>query len=241
MLQFNIVSWRGLAPGLSHLSDWQLWADQTKNIDISLTMPATPAVPMLLARRLKGGSRLAADIAISLLSQYDNIDAIVFASRHGELERNFNILKALAHQQDISPTDFTMSVHNATVGSVAIASKFKRLTTSIAAGMDTFQQALNEVSVLLQTGANRVLFVDFDNAIPAFYQPLIQQNTTYFPWAVALVLEKGMDLSCQTEEKKSNEQQTLPQALIFLQHWINKSRDFIIQGERFQWHWSLSA
>lgn len=237
MLQFRIVSWAARAPGLADVKDWEAWAQHKKKIDEGAILPAVNNLPMMLSRRLKSGSRLAADVTMSLMRQFE-IDAIVFASRHGELERNFAILTSLAHEQDISPTEFTMSVHNAAVGSVSIASKFKLLTTSIAAGLDTFQQALCEVNALLSTGIKRVLIVGFDNAVPTFYHSLLPANAALYPWAVACVLERGNELQCQVKSSSVIPQETLPQAMVFMQSYLNASTSFSIQGEAKSWQWS---
>lgn len=46
---------------------------------------------------------------------------MVFASRHGELARSADLLKAIARDEDLSPTVFGLSVLNATAGLYAMA------------------------------------------------------------------------------------------------------------------------
>ena len=41
---------------------------------------------------------------------------LVYASRHGETTRNFALLSDTAEQQPLSPTQFSLSVHNAIIG-----------------------------------------------------------------------------------------------------------------------------
>ncbi len=89
------------------------------------------------------------------------IDAVVYTSRHGKLERNYRILHALATDQAVSPTDFAMSVHNSAVGNLTIAARQPIVSSSLSAGLDTFQQGLCEVLCLLQAGYSRVLLVDY--------------------------------------------------------------------------------
>lgn len=48
---------------------------------------------MMTARRLNSGSKLAVDCGLSMLRKHA-IDAVVYTSRHGELERNYRILHA---------------------------------------------------------------------------------------------------------------------------------------------------
>lgn len=80
---------------------------------------------MMTARRLSSGSKLAVECGLAMLRRHE-IDAVLYTSRHGELERNYRILHALAMEQAISPTDFALSVHNSAVGNLTIAAK-KRL------------------------------------------------------------------------------------------------------------------
>ncbi len=115
---------------------------------------------MMTARRLSSGSKLAVECGLSMLQKHA-IDAVLYTSRHGELERNYRILEALATNQAVSPTDFALSVHNSAVGNLTIAAKQPVVSSSLAAGKDTFQQGLCEVISLLQAGYQRVLMVDF--------------------------------------------------------------------------------
>lgn len=98
-------------------------------------------LPMMTARRLNSGSKLAVDCGLAMLRKHA-IDAVVYTSRHGELERNYRILHALATDQAVSPTDFAMSVHNSAVGNLTIAARQPIVSSSISAGQDTFQQGV---------------------------------------------------------------------------------------------------
>ena len=132
-LAFTLLDWQASAPGLNEQADWQQWASRSPYIDDSQPMVKTHFLPMMTARRLTGGSRAAVESGLALLKR-QRVDAVVFTSRHGELERNLRILTALARQESLSPTDFAMSVHNAAVGSLTIAASAPLVTTSLAAG-----------------------------------------------------------------------------------------------------------
>ena len=194
-------------------------------------------LPMMTARRLSGGSRAAVECGLALLAR-QQVDAIVFTSRHGELERNLRILTTLADQQPMSPTDFAMSVHNSAVGSLTIAAKAPLVSTSIAAGIDSFQQGLIEVSALHQAGYQQVLLVDFDGIVPDYYLPWLAEQPVNVPYAVALLLRAGDGLHCTGQA--ASEPVTspgLPQSLGFLQQWLAGSAAFSLPGERLTWHW----
>ncbi len=75
---------------------------------------------------------------------------------------------APAAEQPVSPTDFAMSVHNSAVGNLTIAARQPVVSSSVSAGMDTFQQSLCDVLSLLHAGYSRVLLVDFDGLLPDF-------------------------------------------------------------------------
>lgn len=96
----KITDWQARAPGLSEAAQWREWSQNLDAIDPALPQAKLTALPMMTARRLSSGSRLAVECGITLLRQHQ-VEAVVFTSRHGELERNFRILQALAMGQDL--------------------------------------------------------------------------------------------------------------------------------------------
>lgn len=239
-LAFNIADWQACAPGLADADRWLEWSQQAPVINAAANIAKSTYLPMMTARRLASGSRLAVDCALAILAR-THIDALVFASRHGELERNFRILTALAQQQAVSPTDFAMSVHNSAVGNVTIAAKTPYPSSSVSAGRDTFCQALIEVASFHHAGYNRVLLVDFDGALPDFYQPYLDAGEHNTPFAVALLLEPGVQIqACSLpllDKKPSENEVGLAQSLAFLHAWLSQTPKFTLRGERLLWQW----
>jgi hypothetical protein len=233
----NLIDWQARAPGLSDASQWQAWSRQPYAIDPSAPQGKLTELPMMTARRLNSGSKLAVECGLAMLRRHE-IDAVLYTSRHGELERNYRILSALATDQAISPTDFTMSVHNSSVGNLTIAAKQPLVSSSLSAGMDTFQQGLCEVICLMQAGYKRILMVDFDGLLPAFYHPRLPENMPTWAFAVAMVFEAGDALQCTTQSGSDGEEAALPQSLQFLQHYLSDTPTFTVSGERVQWLWS---
>lgn len=257
---FNIIDWYARAPALSQHSDWQHWAHSNAIIDNDAAQAKLTLLPAMTARRLKSGSRLAVECALMLLQHY-KADALLFTSRHGELERNLNILQALAAEQAISPTDFALSVHNAAAGNLTIVCKQPLVCSALSAGVDTFQQGLYEVLSLMQGGYQRVLMVDFDGDIPLFYQPLLaeslQPNQLLRAYALALLLEAGekspqegdilpdvahrlccTPVSHPVLPSATAVAETLPQSLQFLRGWLTGQPDFTVTGARQNWLWT---
>lgn len=181
----NITDWRAMAPGLSELIQWLQWSRHPHAIDPSAAQGKLRELPMMTARRLSSGSKLAVECGLAMLRRHD-IDAVLYTSRHGELERNYRILHALATEQALSPTDFALSVHNSAVGNLTIAAKHPIVSSSLSAGRDTFQQGLCEVICLLQAGYQRVLMVDFDGflrVLPPAPRKICQPGLTPPRWS----------------------------------------------------------
>ncbi len=171
-------------------------------------------------------------------------DAAVFISRHGELERTYKIIESLCRQQDVSPTDFAMSVHNTAAGLLTIGGKAPLPMTSLAAGIDGFQQGMLEVQAIISAGAQKVLLVDFDGAVPEAYSTRITHTVPAY--AVGLLITQGQALRCQAIKKASSpkhETSELPQSLDFLRHYLTshaltKESSFIIKGAGSDWQWN---
>lgn len=233
----TIIDWQARAPGLSDADAWQAWSRRSDAIDPAAPLAKPTDLPMMTARRLNPGSRQAVDLGLAMLRKH-RIDAVVYASRHGELERNYRILEALAAEEPVSPTDFAMSVHNSAVGNLTIAARQPIVSSSVSAGMDTFQQSLCEVLSLLHAGYSRVLLVDFDGQLPAFYHAGLPPQMPVWPYALALVIEAGEALSCETHGKSAGEEPALPQSLQFLRHYLSDEQRFTLPGERLEWQWT---
>lgn len=199
-------------------------------------------LPTMTARRLGMGDRLVVDSVLALLAQH-SADALVLCSRHGELERNDRLLHALACQTSVSPTDFTMSVHNAAAGTCTIAAKAPIVSSSISAGIDTFQQAFFEVISLFHAGHQRIILADFEGPIPLFYQQHAGVSEPLAPYAVCLLLTPGTQWTCQPQPiTRPNQPATathnVPQSVQWLQGILSSQADFVTHGERHDWHWT---
>ncbi|AJJ17521.1 MULTISPECIES: beta-ketoacyl synthase chain length factor [Yersinia] len=232
----NILNWCALAPGMGGQELWLAWAREGEHsVRWQGDLPKSAHIPMMSARRMSTGSRLAVEAGLSLL-EGATADMAIFTSRHGELERTYKILQSLHQQQNISPTDFAMSVHNTASGWLTITANDTMPVTSLAAGIDSFQQGIVEAMGMLAGGAERVLLVDFDGAIPDFYHS--QTSPIGLPYALALLLTAGDDLQCECISKVDVSEPKLPQGLNFLRNWLSEKSSFVIQGQHNNWQWS---
>lgn len=172
----------------------------TGHVDPKETAPKSTRIPMLMARRLTIGERMALDCALSLLS--DSTQALIYASHHSELERNHRILSALVAKQDVSPTDFTLSVNNSAPGNLTILTKRPLTVSAVSASHASFGAALTEAYLMLQDQYEEVLVVDCDGAVPEFYHQHLFSGEFTLPFASAWLLRRGhnLEVSCTTND-----------------------------------------
>ncbi|HSC10335.1 MAG TPA: beta-ketoacyl synthase chain length factor [Rhodanobacteraceae bacterium] len=115
----------------------------------------------------------------------------VFASDHGDLAINDYLCATLLHApEQLSPTKFHNSVHNAAAGYWAIATGSMASTTALSAGDCTFAAGLFEAALLARSEDAPVLFVACD--LPAA-GPLADVVSCRVPFAVGLVLSPQRD------------------------------------------------
>lgn len=238
----NIQNWHAIAPGLNTKPQWQEWANGTLD-EWTGEIAKYQKIPMMTARRMSVPSRLAVETGLTLLDAKP--DAAIFISRHGELERTYKIVRNLAENQDLSPTDFAMSVHNTAAGLLTIVAKQMLPITSLAAGRDGFQQGLMEAQAMLVSGATRILLVDFDGIVPAAYHASFKEPA--WPYAVGLLVSAGDQLHCQNIVNQPpailQPSEQLPQVLQFLRAWLSGRTEFVINGSTInnttvRWQWN---
>ncbi|NVK22253.1 MAG: beta-ketoacyl synthase chain length factor [Kangiellaceae bacterium] len=149
---------------------------------ISLTQ-----VPAMKRRRMSPLTKMALHTSYQSIEQSKQPASnpiTIFASQHGELERTVKIINTLNASEDISPTDFSLSVHNSALGLYSINSGNTLPATTIAASVDTFGFALLEANNLLHRFPNHnILLTCFDQPPPsplnlAYSQPKISYSSS---------------------------------------------------------------
>ncbi len=231
-MSFNIDSWSANSVGISSDASWLDWCQnpiwpESDIIEANL-------IPAMMRRRMSKLSKLAVQTAIQLLNDND-VDYLVFSSRHGELHRSADLIKEIIQGEEASPMSFSQSVHNTAAGLSTIATKKALPVTSIAAGANTFQSAITEAWIYLKENpSNRVLLVDFDEPLPADYAEF-EQNM-YKGYALGLILSTGDTWQVAQSEKTDNID-SLPQALSFLSHYLRNEKQWTIYSERTSWEW----
>jgi 3-oxoacyl-(acyl-carrier-protein) synthase len=247
---------------LLHLESINAWstfdAEKANPTDDNKTnTPAWPKldfVPAMQRRRLSPFAKIALYTAENALStpstlsetlksetsrsetaeQAAQID-IVFSSRHGDLHKTAELLTELSADQDISPTAFSTSVHNAVPGLYSILKQNKQAINAISAGKDSFFYAFVDAYARLKSGrSNKLLIVHVDRELPALYAQF--QDEQQIAHAVAMVVTltptpatiANIDINfsaspCSAKDDKQDAAElNLPAALCFM-HWFDAS------------------
>ncbi|WP_077045066.1 beta-ketoacyl synthase chain length factor [Pseudomonas sp. KK4] len=190
VINFNIAQWRAWAPGLESVDDWQAWSRHPVELPVSDAVPDVSFLPAMQRRRLSRLARMAFSVGWPLAEGHQDLP-LVFVSRHGETPRTVDILSDLAADQPLSPTQFSLSVHNAIIGLWSIMRGETSEMTALAAAGDGLEQGMLEAAALLAEGAPAVLLVITEEQPPQAYSTWI--DDVPFAYAVGLLITPGTD------------------------------------------------
>ena len=233
-MHFRIDQWRAWAPGLDSTDDWLAWSKAPSRLDDSGEQPDVSFLPALQRRRLSRLARMAMHVAWPLAEQHGALP-LIFASRHGETPRTLSILQDLAVNEPLSPTQFSLSVHNAIIGQWSILRGDTSEMTAMAAEGDGLEAAVLEAAALLAEGAPAVLLMIAEETQPALYAPFI--DDVPFPYALALLLVPGDDWSLQLRPN-SAPRTPWPHPLSLIQGLCQDSATLEHNWKNRQWIWS---
>jgi hypothetical protein len=195
------------------IHDWKAWTPAHNNA------PDVSVIPAMLRRRLSPMGRAALSVIMPLAAIHGAMP-LVYISRHGDLGRTLGLLEDMARGEPLSPTAFSLSVHNATAGLFSIQQGLTSNITAISGGAQELVPALLEALGLCNSQTPQVLCVFCDEPTPALYQHQADQPAQAY--ALAMVIGVGQDWQfAQTGECKSGRFKTdvsaEPQALQLLQ------------------------
>jgi len=236
-VKFDIKGWQAWAPGVSSHDDWSVWCAQPRSLESSTGMADVRFLPALQRRRLSPLARAAFHVGWPLAEMMP-AQPLVFCSRHGETPRNLQLLTNLALQEDLSPTHFSLSVHNAVVGLWSIFRNDTSEMTSIAGVEDGLEHALLEAQLLLAAGAPSVLVIIAEDQQPDAYLPWI--DDVPFAYALALQVVPGsqwqLELSTEIDDKP-DATPSWPHALQLLPLLMGAEDQLVLRTEQRQWIW----
>lgn len=249
--EYSIQSWSAWAPGLDSDSAWRSWASNQTVVDVeSDQVPALKFIKPMQRRRLSRLSKIALQLAHNCLSKLPDslvVDRTVFCSRHGEFNRNHLITESILKEEDVSPTAFSLSVHNAASGLYSLIHEDRTPSVSIASGADTLMSGLMEANLPIALGeAERVLVVYYDEPLDGAYARFDRELS--FPFGVALLLggaseDPVVQLSLNREglaadNGEHSDHGSEPQALTFLRFLLSEEPSIRLSGVNSAWSWS---
>lgn len=113
---------------------------------------------MVIRRRLTRAAKLLIEVAHLVGFEKGRI---LCASAYGEVEVSSNILKAIANEEPISPTDFQNSVYSTAVSYLSIISKNQSEILTLSCG-DESSQALLKAGAIKALDGDEILLVCFE-------------------------------------------------------------------------------
>jgi hypothetical protein len=148
-------------------------------------------------RRLSSLARAAFRVA-HLCAEGDREIPSIFCSHSGEIRRTDQILHAIASSDEVSPSAFSLSIHNAIAGQYSILCDNTQPTISIAPSGNGYLSAFAEALGCLSLGAGSVMVICYEDSIPEFYEPYISSVAS--PTAIAMRLRRPQS----TDERQYN-------------------------------------
>ncbi|PKM17996.1 MAG: hypothetical protein CVV11_18020 [Gammaproteobacteria bacterium HGW-Gammaproteobacteria-15] len=222
-----------------YLTSWAVWmppSAMTQQDTPDASLPALTAVPAIARRRLSKLTKLAFDVALNTVVTGQQISSI-FASRHGDLHKTLGLLQQLAERDDISPSQFALSVHNAISGQFSIFSQNHADSNAIAAGADSLHYALLEAAARFSSEPQlqQLLVVYADEPVPAPYEAFCKDPS--IPIALALLLGRDGDKLLFDMQPDAASNASDDQALQLLPLLQGDVTQLSIAGHQRRWLW----
>jgi hypothetical protein len=242
MMGFSVQRWAAWAPGLVTPASWETWLATPHPLPAEGT-PALAAMPAMMRRRVDRLGRIALQAAYD--AHVDAPDApVIFASRYGDLGRSVELLTQLARSEPLSPTSFSLSVHNAIGALYSIARGDTSAYGAIAAGEETVEAAFTEACGLLSDGVPRVMVVVYDEPVPTPWEHFSRDVAFPHAWACLLSASTSADaihLDCADAPATSPEAADLPADLRALRFLVSGASRWEHAAGGRRWRWSRHA
>lgn len=194
-MKFAISAWRAVSPFHRTLADWQQWVAEGEVIkNLSAGEIDVSFLPAMKRRRLSSAARLMFAASWPLLPEYTACP-VVFVSHDGEINRSFQLWQSLIKQEELSPTSFALSVHNAIVGQWSMLRADMSECTALSAQYNGLELGVTEAVGLLQEGAQQVLVVVVDEPMASEYE--VNAVRAPFPMALGLVVTHGDEVNLE--------------------------------------------
>ena len=216
------------------ISRWSYWTPKSPG-----SVAEVPEIPLMLRRRASASGKSALRVAFDCVPG-SSPTPTVFCSRHGEVHRSVEMLTQLARGEPLSPTTFSLSVHNSAAAVFSIARGDVSPTSALSAEQDTLPEGLIEAALCLDEGYPQVLLVAHDDVLPDLFKWGEAGRDSAHALGLLLTRSEGepysLELS-QTTEALSREEQ-IPQVAAFL---ATAERELSIASTPRRWTWRRDA
>ena len=162
-------------------------------------IPDLSFIPMLMRRKLDNFGKAA---LYSLYNVYnENKEAkLIFASCYGDIERVKKLINQRQEEGEISPTGFSFSVHNATIGLFSLLNSIKSSYNSISAGEDTLTNALLEAIVDSKTSPIILCYAENNGKLESLALSISKEKQNENSIEITIDLEKKAENKNSFEE-----------------------------------------
>lgn len=241
MLEFSVTNWTAWAPGLESPESWIKWSLDPLYSDAKASAyPKLSKVSPMLRRRLDLSGKMAISTLMDCIDN-DREIPIVFCSRHGEVARSATMLASMAAGEPVSPTSFSLSVHNAVSGLFSIIRSDQANYITILARKNLMESGIVEASGLLDSGHDKVYLVVSNNVLPECFNDY--QDREEVPFAFAWMLSKDGKEKISLSHSSSCEAPAfqLPQELEVFRFFLSGRKELRIPSDDHSWIWSRNV
>lgn len=224
------------------LQKWSVWPPiQQDDNEASIQSERSErlsSIPKMLRRRLTPLAKIVFCAANPCLESKKI--PVVFSSTHGELAKSFAMMEMIEAGEEISPTTFSLSVHNSIAGLFSMVYKNKLQATVVAPGEEGIAAAFIETLGLLEEGADEALIIFYDEPLVSFYPSEPFLLSCEQSCAVALIISKSTDglpirFSQLTGQGGEGEQPL--QVLKLIKFLADPEKKMLIKTARHNWCW----
>lgn len=148
------------------VDSWSIWRPSADKPDLS-------NIPAMQRRRLGPLARVVFHV-LGQCADTSKQEPVIFSSLMGEIQRTQGILTAIAAGEPVSPTAFSLSVHNAISGLWSMIHNIKAPMIAISPNNGSPVPALLEAAGILQEKKYpAVNIVLYEEDYPGFYSPFL--------------------------------------------------------------------
>jgi len=225
------------------LSHWNAWIPEINRVDglenLAVARKPVNVIPKILQRRFSPLAKAIFDTADSCVTIGEQIPT-VFSSANGELAQSLAMLKTIQAHDELSPTSFSLSVHNAIAGLFSMVYQNHSESTVIAPSQDGIAPAFIEALGILQAGAAEVLLILYDEPIADFYPIAPFKCNVNFPCVIVLRIAlagQGLPVRFYRAAEVRDDGEHLVQLITFLKFLGSEQASLCLGRQGYSWRW----